>query len=180
MENAFRAQYRQMTRAQILEEEREATPEQAEQARAAIKEWIKHSSPHTAKFLITLRKDGRPHCRPVSAFVEGWTVGTISQGEHLKNQHIRNNPVVAYLWVEKCPAENQWLKSVWMQGRCEIIDDEDEVRAFFARREAATGVGDNHPNEQWVRLLLRTTPQLLRAEGFLGPNKPVILRDFSR
>jgi hypothetical protein len=116
----------------------------------------------------------------VSAFVEGWTVGTISQGEHLKNQHIRNNPIVAYLWVEKCPEEDRWLKSVWMQGTCEIIEDEAEVQAFFDRREAATGVGNNHPNDQWVKLLLRTTPTLVRAEGFLGPNKPVLIRDFSR
>ncbi|GIW11251.1 MAG: hypothetical protein KatS3mg061_2308 [Dehalococcoidia bacterium] len=67
-----------------------------------------------------------------------------------------------------------------MQGVCQIIDDPEEVQAFFKRREAVTGVGDNHPNEEWVRLLLRTTPQLVRAEGFLGPNKPVLIRDFSR
>jgi general stress protein 26 len=180
VELSFRDQYRRMTRKEILAQEREASPEEAERVRDEIKAWIQHMALHTAKFLITLRKDGRPHCRPVSAFVEGWTVGTISQGEHLKNQHIRNNPVVGYLWVELCPEPGRWLRSVWMQGVCQIIDDPEEVQAFFKRREAVAGVGDNHPNEDWVRLLLRTTPQLVRAEGFLGPNKPVLIRDFSR
>ncbi|GIW11250.1 MAG: hypothetical protein KatS3mg061_2307 [Dehalococcoidia bacterium] len=92
VELAFRDQYRRMTRKEILAQEREASPEEVERVRDEIKAWIQHMAPHTAKFLITLRKDGRPHCRPVSAFVEGWTVGTISQGEHLKNQHISQQP----------------------------------------------------------------------------------------
>ncbi|MFN8534534.1 MAG: pyridoxamine 5'-phosphate oxidase family protein [Dehalococcoidia bacterium] len=179
VEQDFRNQYRKMTRTQILEEEREVSPELAEQARGEIKAWIADASPHTSKFLITLRKDGRPHARPVSAFVEGWTIGTISQGEHLKNQHVRNNPVVGYLWVEKNPAAGTWSKSVWVQGVAEVVEDEAEVQAFFDRREARTGMGNNHPDENWTKLLFRVTPTILRAEGFLGPNRPVLLRDFS-
>jgi hypothetical protein len=179
MVEAERENYRRMSRAQILEQEREATPEQAESARQAIKDFIQLSSPGTLKMMITLRKDGRPHARPVSAFVEGWTVGTISQGEHLKNQHVRNNPQVGYLWTELHPEVDRWVKTVWLQGTCEVIDDPEIVNAFFERRKAATGVGDNHPDDDWVRLLLRTTPTLIRAEGFLGPNKPVLIRDFS-
>src|SRR6476660_4392415 len=97
--------------------------------------------------------------RPVSAFVEGWTVGTISQKEHLKNIHIRNNPQVGYLWSELAPENGRWLKSVWMQGICEVIEDQDEIKDFYKRREAVTGMGDAHAwDTNWTRYLLKTTP----------------------
>jgi general stress protein 26 len=179
LERNFVDQYRQMTRAQILSREREASPEDAARVREEVKAYIQHSGEGTAKFMITLRKDGRPHCRPVSAFVEGWTVGTISQAEHLKNQHIRNNPQVGYLWVELNPDGSHWLKSVWMQGNCEIVTDPAEIQAFYDRRRAVTGFGDAHANDNWTRLLLRTTPTLVRGEGFLGRDTPVLYRDFA-
>jgi hypothetical protein len=168
------------TRSDILEQEREASPDEAERVRGEVKAFIQGPSNGTAKYLITMRKDGRPHGRPVGAFVEGWTVGTISQGEHLKNQHIRNNPQVAYLWTELHPAPGGRLRTVWMQGVCKIVDDPNEVEVFFQRRVAAGGLPDRHPDEDWIRLLLRTTPTLVRAEGFLGGNKPALYRDFSR
>jgi general stress protein 26 len=158
--------------------EAEAEKEVAERIKPEVLSFIQDRSGKSMAYLITLRKDGRPHARPVSTFVEGWTVGTISQGEHLKNQHIRNNPQVGYLWVEMFPAEGQRPKSVWLQGNCEIVEDSKEVQDFFARRQAATGVGDRHPDEEWTRLLLRTRPTLVRAEGFLGPLKPALYREF--
>lgn len=172
-------EYQTTTRRQILQEEGEASEELAEKARGAVHAFIQQRSPAVESFLITLRKDGRPHCRPVSTFVEGWMVGTISQGEHLKNRHIRSNPQVGYLWVELCPPEGRRPRSVWMQGTCEVVDDSAEVQAFFKRREVVFGMGDLHPDEDWRRLLLRTTPTLVRAEGFLGPRTPALYRDFS-
>lgn len=166
------------TRVSVMAREAEASPEDAERIKSEVLEFIQQSGPNILAYLITLRKDGRPHGRPVSTFVEGWTVGTISQGEHLKNQHVRNNPEVAYLWVELMPRPGERVRSVWMQGTCEVVEDEKEVSAFFARREAARGVGDRHPEEDWTRLLLRTTPTLVRAEGFLGPLKPALYRSF--
>ena len=180
MEHHFVDQYRAMTRAEILAREREASPTDAERVRAEVKAFIQNHAPGTAKFLITHRKDGRAHCRPVSAFTEGWTVQTISQLEHLKNRHIRNNPQVGYLWVELNPPGDRWLRSVWLQGICEIIEDPAEIQAFYERRRAITGFGDAHPGDDWVRLLLRTTPSLVRAEGFLGRDTPALYRDFSR
>ncbi|MFN8535173.1 MAG: pyridoxamine 5'-phosphate oxidase family protein [Dehalococcoidia bacterium] len=160
-----------------FEMQAEARPEDAERVRAEVKEFIRTTWPG---FLVTLRKDGRPHGRPVDTFVEGWTVGTISQGEHLKNAHIRNNPQVAYLWMESPPTRGGRLRCVWLQGVCQVVDDPEELAAFYRRREAATGVGARHADEEWTRLLLVTTPSLVRAEGFLGPQKPAIYRDFSR
>ncbi|MFN8535709.1 MAG: pyridoxamine 5'-phosphate oxidase family protein [Dehalococcoidia bacterium] len=179
MEHKFSDQYRAMTRAQILAREKEASPEDAERVRDEVRTFIQHHSPGTAKFLLTHRKDGRSLCRPVSAFTEGWTVGTISQLEHLKNQHIRRNPEVGYLWVEMNPTGDSWLKTVWMNGVCEIVDDRDQIKDFYERRRAVTGFGDAHSDDDWVRLLLRTTPTLVRAEGFLGRDTPALYRDFS-
>lgn len=171
-------EYTPITRAQTIELEAEASPDEAERVKPDVLAFIQgRGAPHVA-FLTTLRKDGRPHCRPVSTFVEGWTVGTISQDLHLKNRHIRNNPVVGYLWVEQCPPPGIRPKSVWMQGVCEIIEDPEEIAAFYRRREAATGRGDTHADEEWNRLLLRTRPQLVRAEGFLGRLKPALYRTF--
>ncbi|GIW05556.1 MAG: hypothetical protein KatS3mg060_0361 [Dehalococcoidia bacterium] len=169
-----------LTRAKVIELEAEATPEEAERVREDVKAFIQGRSGPMFAFLTTLRKDGRPHTRPVATFVEGWTVGTISQDLHLKNQHIRNNPIVGYLWVDQCPAAGVRPRSVWMQGVCEIVEDEAAIADFYRRREAATGKPDSHADEDWKRLLLRTTPQLVRAEGFLGQLKPALYRDFSR
>ena len=166
------------SRNEVMSLESEATADEAERVRGEVQAFIQGNLGKTIITLITLRKDGRPHARPVYAFVEGWTVGTMSQGEHLKNQHIRNNPEVGYLWTELHPAEGARPKMVWLQGNCEIVSDSDEIDAFFARRKAATGMGDNHPNDDWERLLLRTTPSIVRAEGFLGQLKPALYREF--
>ena len=168
------------TRKDILAQEAEATADDAERVRDEVKAFIAQFSTKISKYLITLRKDGSPHGRPVAAFVEGWTVGTISQGEHLKNTHIRNNPKVAYLFTELHPEPGAPLKTVFLSGTCEILDDRKVLNDFYKRRVAAGGTPDGHPEEDWVRLLLKTTPTLVRAEGFLGQNKPAVYRDFSR
>ncbi len=167
------------TRVDILADEAEASKEDAERVKADVQAFMQKPSSEVAKYLITLRKDGRPHGRPVAVFVEGWKFGTISQGEHLKNQHIRNNPQVAYLFTELHPEAGQLLKTVWVQGTCEIIDDQDAIQDFYKRRVAAGGNPDGHPDEEWTRLLLSTTPSLVRAEGFLTQSKPALYRDFS-
>lgn len=166
------------SRNEVMSLESEATVDAAARVRDEVKAFIQGKLGKAIITMITLRKDGRPHARPVWAFVEGWTVGTMSQGEHLKNKHIRNNPEVGYLWTEVNPTDPTRPKTVWLQGTCEIVTDPDEVAAFFARRRAATGQGDAHPNDDWERLLLRTTPSLVRAEGFLEHLKPALYRTF--
>jgi general stress protein 26 len=171
-------EYGKLTRVETISLESEASEADAERVKGEVLDFIAGRGAPMFGFLITMRKDGRPHSRPVSTFVEGWTVGTISQDIHLKNQHIRNNPVVGYLWVEQCPNPGIRPKSVWMQGLCTIVEDDDEIDAFYERRAKATGRGDRHSDEEWKRLLFVTTPQVVRAEGFLGRLKPALYRTF--
>jgi hypothetical protein len=133
-----------------------------------------------SSFLLTFRKDGSPIMRPVSTFVENWMVGTITQDLHVKTQHVRNDPRIGYLWVGEGRNGMEWArKHVWLEGRSQLIEDPDDVEAFFQRRKAATGQGDVHVNDpNFKRLLIRTTPKYLRAEGFAGGVAPVIYRSF--
>lgn len=157
-------------------DERRVAPENAEDARGEIQEFIGRRFPDITCYMITLKKDGTPSIRQVSTFVEGWTVGTISQSTHIKNLHIRRNPNVTYLWTELKAGEFRSAKNVWLNGTCEIVEDQAEVQAFLERRAAAYGqpLGES----KYLRYLLRTTPTYLRAEGFTGPRRPVILTEF--
>jgi general stress protein 26 len=166
---------------ETYEREREVPAEQAEALRGEIHDFIAQYQ-KIPSFMMTYRKDGRPIMRPVSTFVEGWTIGTITQDLHPKTQHIRRNPVVGYLWVDTKPRNGIPFgpKNVWVQGRAELIEDPDEVQAFFQRRLAAHNHGDAHPTDpNFQRILVRVTPEYLRAEGFAEFSRPVIIRDFS-
>lgn len=169
---------RPSSRKEVLSLEAEANEETAARILPEVLNFIQGKDGATMCYLITLRKDGRPYGRPVWTFVEGWTVNTISQFEHLKNRHIEKNPEVAFLWTEVTPATPNRLRSVFLQGKCEIVRDAKTINDFYDRRKAATGRGDGHPDEDWTRLLLVTKPTVVRAEGFLGPLKPAVYRDF--
>ena len=135
-------------------------------------------------FFMTMRKDGRPLMRPVSVFVEGWQMETITQDIHLKTKHVQRNSTVGYLWVDKVarPGAPDWIpKSVWINGTAEVIEDANEINRFFERRQNATGSHDLHPTDHgYRRILIRTTPTYLRAEGFAEAARPVVIRDFSK
>jgi hypothetical protein len=96
----------------------------------------------------------------VSTFVEDWTVGTISQSTHIKNLHIRRNPNVTYLWTELKPGEFRSAKNVWLQGRCDIVEDQEQVQRFIERRAAA--YGQPAGESKYLRWLLQTKPAYLR------------------
>jgi hypothetical protein len=72
---------------------------------------------------MTFHQDGRPIMRPVSAFVEGWTIGTIRQDLHVKPRHLRRSLIVGYLWVDLDPPGEAALdgRNGWVQGRAEQI-----------------------------------------------------------
>jgi hypothetical protein len=65
---------------------------------------------------------------------------------------------------------------VWMQGRAELVTDQDEVEAFYARRLEKAGRGRNHPPEDTL-YIIRTEPEYVRAEGWIG-QRAIIYRDF--
>ena len=72
-----------------------------------------------------------------------------------------------------------YTKNVWIAGTCEISYDQDEIADFFVRREKATGQGDAHPHDDsYTRVLFKTTPQYLRAEGFAEHARPVVYKSF--
>ncbi len=166
----------------VYDHEREIPAAEAEAFKDQIYQMIiqYHTVP---TFMLTFRKDGLPRMRPVDAFLEGWTINTITQDKHVKTAHIRRNPVVGYLWVDRVgrrPGMEWAPKSVYVQGRAELIDDPDEVAAFFERRRKGIGVADAHPHDlTYRRILVKVTPEYLRAEGFAEASRPVILRDFS-
>lgn len=170
---------RPATRHDVLALEAEADRATAERIKPDVLRFIRGEDGPIMGYLITLRKDGRPTGRPVSTFIEGWKIGTISQYEHLKNRHIENNPEVAYLFTELNPKVGSRPRSVFVQGKCDIIKDADTINAFFERRKAVKGMGDAHPDEDWTRLLLLTSPTYVRAEGFLQRLKPAVYREFA-
>ncbi|MCZ6876170.1 MAG: pyridoxamine 5'-phosphate oxidase family protein [bacterium] len=166
----------------IWDRERPIDLVEGETYREAIHSFISQYRSGTLSFLHTTRKNGLPAMRPVSTFVEGWTIQTVSQHHHVKLTHVRNNPLVGYLFLD---AEGEpynalgYTKNVWVAGRCEIVDDPDEIEAFFQRRAAATGQGDAHPQDQsYRRILMKTTPAYLRAEGFADHVRPIIYQSF--
>ena len=168
---------------ETYDSEREVPGADADALRDEIHAFIANWSQNRA-FLMTRRRDGREIMRPVGSFLEGWTANTITQDLHLKTTHVRRDPVVGYLWVEvdgERYGRLQFPRNVWMQGVAELIEDPDEVAAFLERRQAATGRGDAHPHDQsYRRILIRTRPQYVRAEGFYPgePMRAVILREF--
>lgn len=163
---------------QAYEAEREVSTEEGERHREAIRAFISDWD-NVAVYLLTIRRDGRPLMRPVSAFVEGWTIQTVTQNVHLKTRQVRRNPIVAYLFtgLEARERGNDPV-SAYVQGVAQLIEDPTEVEAFFERRAAATGRPRGHLGDSYTPSVIRTTPQYLRAEGFTGRRHPVIYRDF--
>ena len=161
--------------------EKGLSSDQSEALRGTILEFISDPSQHMA-YLMTRRKNGREIMRPVSTFMEGWTVQTMTQDLQPKTEHVRRDPIVGYLWVghearEDYPG-NRWNpKVVWMQGRAELVTDQSEVEAFYGRREKATGSGRQHPVGETL-YLMRTTPEYVRAEGWAGMHG-IVFKDFS-
>ncbi|ETX08825.1 MAG: hypothetical protein ETSY2_03080 [Candidatus Entotheonella gemina] len=167
---------------EVWDREKRIDAEAGEKYRRAIHGFISQYHRDTLSFLMTTRKNGLPMMRPVSTFVEGWTIQTISQHHQVKLTHVRNHPIVGYLFTD---AEGEpyndlgYTKNVWIAGRCEIVEEPDEIQAFFQRRLAATGIGDAHPHDQsYRRVLMKTTPEYLRAEGFAEQQRPVIYKTF--
>src|SRR5262249_44406238 len=75
--------------------------------------------------LCTIDKDGYPHAVAMAYMVKDGCIYMTSFRKAQKVVNIRRNPKVAVM-VESGMAYNE-LKGVMIRGRCEIIDDPDEV-----------------------------------------------------
>ena len=164
----------------MWEREQGATEDQAEEFRDQVHSFISDRE-QSAAFLMTRRRDGREIMRPVGTSMDGWTVTTVTQDVQPKTSHVRRDPVVGYLWTgrehrEDWPGPGFNPKVVWMQGRAELIEDQDRVAAFFDRRREVTGRGRTHAESDTL-YLIRVTPQYVRAEGWLGSHA-LVYRQF--
>lgn len=167
---------------EAYDREREVSPDAAEALRPEILDFIGDRD-RSASYLMTRRRDGREIMRPVSTFVEDWVVGTVTQDLHLKTQHVRHDPVAGYLWVGReqragSPPDGAFAPQVvWMQGRAELVEDQDTLADFFRRRTEKLGRPFAHPGDDHTPYLIRVTPEYVRAEGWAG-QRAVIYRDF--
>jgi general stress protein 26 len=167
---------------EVWDKEKQIDPKDSESYREAIYEFISKYHSTTLSFMMTMRKNGQSIMRPVSTFVENWQIFTISQHHQLKVNHVKNNPNVGYMFIDNGgPAYMSlgYTKNVWIAGTCEVSYDQDEIADFFVRREKATGQGDAHPHDNsYTRVLFKTMPQYLRAEGFAEHARPVVYKSF--
>ncbi|MDG1990137.1 MAG: pyridoxamine 5'-phosphate oxidase family protein [Dehalococcoidia bacterium] len=167
---------------EVWDKEKQIDPNDAEQFRSEILDFISKYHSSTLSYLLTIRKNGQPVMRPVSTFVEDWTIYTISQHHQIKVQHVKNNPNVGYLFTDNGgPAYMPlgYTKNVWVSGLCEISNNQDEISDFFKRRESVTGQGDAHPHDDsYTRILFKTKLNYLRAEGFAEHARPIVYKSF--
>ena len=167
--------------AEVYEREREVSAETAAAHVDDIHRFIADASARCA-YLVTFRRDGRPVSRPVAAFVDGWTIHTITQAVHVKTSHVRHHPTAGYLFVGLEPYQTTspapHLANVWVEGRAELVEDRAAIDAFYERRREVTGRGDPHAGDAgWRPLLISVAPRYLRAEGFAEGLHPVVLRE---
>ena len=88
--------------------------------------------------LATIDRDGYPHVVAMNYFAQDGAFYMTSYGKAQKVVNIRRNPRVA-LMIE-AGDEYAELRGVMIRGRCEILEDEDSVRAAFEGRAGAGAV----------------------------------------
>jgi PPOX class probable F420-dependent enzyme len=75
--------------------------------------------------LCTIDKDGYPHAVAMAYMVKDGCIYMSSYRKAQKVVNIRRNPKVAVM-IESGQQYNE-LKGLMIRGRCEVIDDQDEV-----------------------------------------------------
>jgi len=113
---------------------------------------------HKAAF-ATVDKDGFPHVVGMNYFAKDGAFYMTSYGKAQKVLNVRRNPKVS-LMVETGDSYGE-LRGVMVRGHCEIIEDEEAVRATFGMRAeagqarpAASGAVASAPK----RVVLKITP----------------------
>ena len=142
------------------EREADAAPNRRRQIRMTPAEEAAFLRDHPKCALATIDKDGYPHVVAMGFFVDD--SGAFCMTSYAKAQkvlNIRRNPLVGIM-IEAGDAYAE-LQGVMVRGRCEIVEDTEEVRAAMLHRRRASSADrgassglDSAPK----RVLLRIIP----------------------
>ena len=77
-------------------------------------------------------------------------MGTIGRlPSDLKMVHLKNNPGITIMWMElnagSAGTGASGTRNVCIEGRADLVTNQDEVNAFLRRRSIARGLGDVDP-----------------------------------
>lgn len=128
------------------------------------KQYLKQARTMT---LCTIDKDGYPHAVAMAFMVKDGCVYMTSFRKAQKVVNARRNPKVAVM-VESGTQYNE-LRGVMIRGRCEIIDDADEVwkvmREIRAFQEGGTPAPANAVVQERAkkRSILKITPEKITS-----------------
>ena len=117
--------------------------------------------------LCTIDKDGYPHAVAMAFMVKDGCVYMTSYRKAQKVVNIRRNPKVAVM-VEAGTQYNE-LKGVMIRGRCEVIDEPDEVWKIMRALRAFQAGGTPAPADAIVqaraqkRAVLKIIPEKIAS-----------------
>jgi PPOX class probable F420-dependent enzyme len=120
---------------------------------------------HRKAALATIGEDGFPHVVAMNFYVKDGAFYMTSYGKAQKVLNIRRNSQVA-LMVEAGDKYSE-LQGVMVRGHCQIIDDEDAVRAAFADMARARGASYERPSAAHdtapKRVVLKIIPEKITS-----------------
>jgi general stress protein 26 len=134
-----------------------------DEVRAAIREFL--ASGKAGSFLITVQASGLPYATQVSALSEpDFRIRIRTNGDSLKARHVRTNPRVGVLFVERKDGPQ---RNVLIQGEATLSADPAEVEEFFETVARRYGIAIDRTSPRMANSqILKIRPVFLRAEGF--------------
>jgi general stress protein 26 len=134
-----------------------------DEVRSAIREFL--ASGKAGSFLITVQASGRPYTTQVSAVPEAdFSVRVRTNGGALKARHVRANPTVGVLFVERKDGPQ---RNVLIQGMATLSTDPAEIDDFFETIARRYGIKiDRTSPRMRDSQIMKIRPSFLRAEGF--------------
>ncbi len=107
--------------------------------------------------LCTIDKDGYPHVVAMAYMEKDGCIYMSSYGKAQKVVNIRRNPKVAVM-IESGTAYDQ-LKGLMIRGRCEVIDEPEEVWSLM--RQTREKQGEKVSAEEEAQLRTRTQKRVV-------------------
>ncbi|GIW05394.1 MAG: hypothetical protein KatS3mg060_0199 [Dehalococcoidia bacterium] len=134
-----------------------------DEIRTAIRDFL--ASGKAGSFLITMQASGRPYTTQVTAVPEpDFSVRVRTNGDALKARHVRANPSVGVLFVERKDGPQ---RNVLIQGDATLSADPAEIDDFFETIARRYGIKiDRNSPRMVASQIMRIRPAFLRAEGF--------------